>query len=110
MNNKNLSLEEMLSLAFKNHKDNNFRIAENLYTKIIKINPNQFDAVLLLGSLWFLTKNYKDSIRMLTNAIKINPKNINPYQNLGAVLVEIGESQKAIDVFYRAIKILIGGF
>ena len=105
MNNKNLSLEEMLSLAFKNHKDNNFRIAENLYTKIIKINPNQFDAVFLLGSLWFQTKNYKDSIRMLTNAIKINPKNINPYQNLGAVFVEIGESQKAIDVFNRAIKI-----
>ena len=105
MNNKNLSLEQMLSLAFKNHKDNNFRIAENLYTKIIKINPNQFDAVFLLGSLWFQTKNYKDSIRMLTNAIKINPKNINPYQNLGAVFVEIGESQKAIDVFNRAIKI-----
>ena len=105
MNNKNLSLEQMLSLAFKNHKDNNFRIAENLYTKIIKINPNQFDAVFLLGSLWFQTKNYKDSIRMLTNAIKINPKNINPYQNLGAVFVEIGESQKAIDVLNRAIKI-----
>ena len=105
MNNKNLSLEQMLSLAFKNHKDNNFRIAENLYTKIIKINPNQFDAVFLLGSLWFQTKNYKDSIRMLTNAIKINPKNINPYQNLGAVFVEIGESQKAVDVLNRAIKI-----
>ena len=75
----------MLSLAFKNHKDNNFRIAENLYTKIIKINPNQFDAVFLLGSLWFQTKNYKDSIRMLTNAIKINPKNINQLKSINNI-------------------------
>ena len=71
MNNKNLSIKQTLDLAFKNHKENNFRIAENLYLKILKITPDHFDTIFLLGSLWYQTKNYSDSIRMLTNAIKI---------------------------------------
>ena len=105
MNNKNLSLEEMLSLAFKNHKDNNFRIAENLYTKIIKINPNQFDAVFLLGSLWFQTKNYKDSIRMLTNAIKINPKNIQFKPSLFVIGRGITESDNPVEEIKKYISL-----
>ena len=105
MNIQNFSISETLNLAFKNHKENNFRIAENLYLKILKVNPNHFDAVFLLGSLWFQTKNFTDSIRMLTDAIKMQPKNINPYQNLGAALVEIGQSEKAIDVLNRALEI-----
>jgi len=105
MNNKNISLKQTLDLAFKNHKENKLRIAENLYLKILKTNPNNFETIFLLGSLWFQTKKYKDSIRMLTEAIKIQPKNINPYQNLGAVLVEIGEPQKAIEVLNKASKI-----
>ena len=77
MNNKNLSIKETLNLAFKNHKENNFAVAENLYSKVLKIDPNNFDAIFLLGSLWFQMKNYSDAIRMLTNAINLKPKNIN---------------------------------
>ena len=102
MNNKNLSIKETLNLAFKNHKENNFAVAENLYSKVLKIDPNNFDAIFLLGSLWFQMKNYSDAIRMLTNAINLKPKNINSYQNLGALLLEIGESQKAAQVLAKA--------
>jgi len=102
MNNKNLSLKQTLNLAFKNHKENNYAIAENLYSKVLKIDPNNFDAVFLLGSLWFQMKNYSDAIRMLTNAINLKPKNINAYQNLGVLLIEIGESQKAVQVLVKA--------
>ena len=102
MNNKNLSLKQTLNLAFKNHKENNYAIAENLYSKVLKIDPNNFDAVFLLGSLWFQMKNYSNAIRMLTNAINLKPKNINAYQNLGVLLIEIGESQKAVQVLAKA--------
>ena len=55
MNNKNISLKQTLDLAFKNHKENKLRIAENLYLKILKTNPDNFETIFLLGSLWFQT-------------------------------------------------------
>ena len=37
---KNLTTEETFALAVKNHKKNNFQIAENLYKEALKTNPN----------------------------------------------------------------------
>ena len=39
MQNKNLSVEESLTLAIQNHKKN-FKAAENLYKKVLEINSN----------------------------------------------------------------------
>ena len=41
---KNLTTEETFALAIENHKKNNFQIAENLYKKALKINPNHFES------------------------------------------------------------------
>ena len=40
MQNKNLSVEESLTLAVQNHQKNNFEIAQDLYEKILKISPS----------------------------------------------------------------------
>ena len=49
MNKENLEIKKTLSLAFENHKKENFFIAEKLYKKILKYDPNYFDAIFLLG-------------------------------------------------------------
>ena len=105
MNIQNLSDKQKLELAFKNHKEQNFKMAENLYQKILKNNPNNFQAIFLLGSLFFQIKNYNEAVKMLAKALSMQPKNISVYQNLGATLVEIDEFQKAIEVLTKASKI-----
>ena len=40
MNNKNLQIQQILTLAFENHKKNNFKLAESLYKKILKIDSD----------------------------------------------------------------------
>ena len=57
MQNKNLSVEESLTLAIQNHKKSNFEIAQNLYEKILKTNPDHFKVIFLLGTLSAQTKN-----------------------------------------------------
>ena len=37
MQNKNLSVEESLTLAVQNHQKNNFKIAQDLYEKIFSL-------------------------------------------------------------------------
>ena len=41
---KNLTIEETFALAVQNHNKNNLQVAENLYKKILKTNPNHFDS------------------------------------------------------------------
>ena len=55
MQNKNLSVEESLTLAIQNHKKNNFEIAQNLYEKILKISPDHFYNI---NQLSFLPRSY----------------------------------------------------
>ena len=61
MNKKNLKVEKIFALAIKNHKKNNFKVAEKLYKKILKKNPSHFRLVFLLGSLSLQTDNLKQA-------------------------------------------------
>ena len=43
MNKKNLQTKQILGMAYENHKKGNFKLAESLYKKIIKIESNNFN-------------------------------------------------------------------
>ena len=51
------NIDETFELAVQNHKKNNFKIAENLYKKILSVNPDHFKSIFLLGSLSAQIKN-----------------------------------------------------
>ena len=102
---KNLTTEETFDLAVQNHKKNNFKVAENLYNKVLKINPNHFKSIYLLGSLLIQTKNFIMAIQLLNRAILMQPKHAATYNNLGAAFKELGEHEKSITYFQKAIEI-----
>ena len=56
---KNLTVKETFDLAFKHHKKNDFEVAENLYKDVLKLNPNHFETIYLLGSLSLQKKDFK---------------------------------------------------
>ena len=49
---KNLTTKETFALAVQNHQKNNLKVAENLYKKILKIDPNHVDSHNNLGILF----------------------------------------------------------
>ncbi|SVE13720.1 uncharacterized protein METZ01_LOCUS466574, partial [marine metagenome] len=73
MDKKNLTTKETFDLAVQNQKKNNFQVAENLYKKVLKINPNHFGSVFLLGSLYAQSNNFDKAKQLLQKAIQINP-------------------------------------
>jgi Tfp pilus assembly protein PilF len=75
MNNKNLTIKETFVLAHQNHQKNNLKIAEKLYKKLLKINPNHFETIFLLGSLLVQTKNFTAAKQLLQKAVQIQPNN-----------------------------------
>ena len=102
---KNQIIKEDFDLAFQNHKKNNFKIAENLYKKILKTDPNHFESIFLLGSLSAQTKNFNEAKQLLEKAIQINPDYADAHNNFGNVLIELGDYQKAMGCFQKTIEI-----
>ena len=105
MYNKNHNEKEILTLAFENHKKNKLKVAESLYKKIIKTNPNHFDSIFLLGSLSAQIGNFKAAEKYLNQAAKINPNSADTYHNLGIIYGTLEEYKKAIISSQKAIEI-----
>ena len=102
---KNLTIKEIFDLAVEHHKKNNFKVAENLYRDILKLQPNHFDTIYLLGSLSLQNKDFNNAKQLLQKAIKINSNHADAHNNLGIAFAELKEREKAINCFENVIKI-----
>ena len=100
-----MTIEKTFDLAVQNHKKNNFQVAENLYKEVLKINPNHFESIFLLGTLSITIKNFDRAIQLLNQAILIQPNHAQSHSNLGVVFRELGEVQKAMSCYEKAINI-----
>ena len=98
-------LNETLTLAYQNHKKNNLDIAEGLYEKVLKIDPNHFETVFLLGSLLSQSKDFNRGKTLLYKASRINPNSAKVQNNLGMVLEKLNEFEESINCYEKAIQI-----
>jgi len=105
MNKDNLEIKKTLFSAFENHKKENFIGAKKLYKKILKSDPNYFDAIFLLGTLLIQMKNFDEAINLLKKAILIQPGYGDAHHNLGLAFVEIKEFNLAIPHTQKAIQL-----
>ena len=102
---KNMSIEKTFASAVQNHQKNNFKVAENLYNQVLKIDPNHIKTIFFLGTLSVQTKNFGRAKQMLQKTIQVQPNNVDAHNNLGVVFKEFEKFQKAKDCFERVIQI-----
>ena len=105
MDKKNITIEETYASAVENHKKNNFKIAEQLYKKILKIYPQHFDSIFLLGTLAVQTNEFGTAEKLFQKAAQIKPDHANVNYNLGIILKKKGENKKAVIHYQKAIQI-----
>ena len=72
---------------------NNFQIAEDLYKEKLLTNPNHFESIFNLGTLFLQTQRFDLAKSLLDRAIKIQPNHAGTHNNLGAAFEKLGESQ-----------------
>ena len=97
--------KETFTLALQHHKKKSYKIAEDLYEELLKINPYHFEVIFLLGSLQVQTKNFTKAIQLLKRAIQIQPNHKSAHNYLGIAFYKLGELQKAISRYEKAIQI-----
>lgn len=82
-----------------------FEQAIAVFADILKVQPQNFDAVHLLGVVADQIKNHQLAADLIAQAIAINPKVAEPYFNRGNALASLNRLDEAIASYDKAIDI-----
>jgi tetratricopeptide (TPR) repeat protein len=90
----------MLDDALQLHQDGRFSDAEQLYQRILAINPRHPDCLHLLGMIAYQEGSLERAADLIRQAIAINSRGTSYYANLGTVLQAQDKLEEA-EVLYR---------
>ena len=97
--------KQQLQTAMELHRKGAWSEAKLLYEGILENQPDNFDALQLLGVLASQTKNYEASVALIAKAIAINPSQATVHSNLGFALKALGRYAESVDSYLNAIKL-----
>ena len=97
-------LKNKLATAIQNQKKNNFETAEKQFKQVLNQQPNNFNALYYLGTLYAQTRKLNLAKNLLLKANEINPNVPALQMNLGNIHLENGLNDEAINYYENAIK------
>ena len=77
--------------------------AQALYRQVLALDPQQFDALHLLGVIARQQGDAAGAITLIAQAIAVDPAQPKAHANLGVALMDAGRAQEALDSHERAI-------
>ena len=101
----NQTLKEFFFNAHEKYKKKDFKESRTLCYKILSIDSNHFDAIVLLSNISAINRDFKEAKLFLIQALNLQPKNITILNNLGTACVELNESENASMYYAKTIKI-----
>ncbi|MBT3432872.1 MAG: tetratricopeptide repeat protein, partial [Nitrospinaceae bacterium] len=96
-------IPRMMQVAIGHHMAGRFQEAESIYHEALEQNPNQSDAIHLLGMIRLQTGNHEEAVAYISKAISLNDSQAVYHSNLGATLLAVEKNDEAIESFARAI-------
>lgn len=102
--NEQKEIEELLSKAFEYYKQKEYKHAELVYKRLIRLEPNSSKNYCNLGVVLKLQKKYNLAISAYIKAIQLDNKNSLAFNNLGNLFKEIKDYNNSIRAFNDAIK------
>jgi tetratricopeptide (TPR) repeat protein len=100
-----MNLESSLKLAVQHHQAGQLAQAEAIYRQVLAVQPNQPDALHLLGLLAHQAGRQEVAIELIRRAIALNPNAAEFHMHLGASLGAAGKMDEAVAAYQRALQI-----
>ena len=99
----NETAEEYFRRAYEAQMAGELDQAVDLYRKSIELGPTA-EAHTFLGWTYSFQRKYREAIAECRKAIEVDPEFGNPYNDIGAYLIELGRWDEAIPWFEKAIE------
>ena len=95
----------ILKLALRYHREGNLDYAKYVYQHMLDIDPQNADALHLLGVSSYQLGQYEIAVNLITQAIQIDPTNPLFSTNLGKAFRKQGKLEESIQAYQKAIQI-----
>jgi tetratricopeptide (TPR) repeat protein len=102
---KDLTIDEALALALTHHQAGQLDEAEQLYSQILSFQPDNADALHLLGAIGIDKKMYPQAMELLGRALVAKPDFPEAYNSLGAALAGLDRIEDAAVVYNKAVEL-----
>ena len=99
------TVQAVLRQAIGLHQSGRFAEAEQLYSRILSADKNNFDALRLLGMLEAQRGDLAKAHELLRDALELSPRSVDVLINLGNVLKLQERLDAALEVYSKALKI-----
>ena len=98
-----VSIADALALAIRLHRSANLDAAEMIYRRVLEAVPDQPDALNFLGVLTHQRSDSATAVELIRHSIAIDPSLPDRHVNLGNILAECGQLDKAAEAYRQAI-------
>jgi len=88
--------QQHLQDAVELHRNGALGEAQQLYERILANQPDNYDALQLLGLLVSQTNNFEAAVALIDKAINVNPSHANAHSNRGYALRALGRYPEAV--------------
>ncbi len=105
MSNPPLDIEKTLKAAVAHHQAGRWVEANHLYKQVLEVDPNEPDALRLLGQLLFAAGNHAAAADLVCKAIAHRPGAVDFHIDLARISRTMGDWKQAADSFARAVQI-----
>jgi len=102
--NQNETLK-VLQQAATLYSAGNFEDAKIFYEKVLKEDPNNCDALHLLGLVYLSLEDYEEAFTFINKAISIYPQQASFHSNFGNVLRKLKRHSEALESYDQAIRL-----
>jgi tetratricopeptide (TPR) repeat protein len=102
---KRFQKQPILQNAIAMHQRGQLAEAEQCYREILKFDPDDFDAVHLLGLIFVQRGQFVEGERQIARALEIDPNEPTALYNRGNALQELNRSDEALASFDKAIAV-----
>jgi len=100
-----MNINKSIQLAIEHHQAGNLQQAEHIYKRILKVQPDNADALHFLGIIYYQLRNYDLAIEYLKKVLQFNPANADAHYNLGIAFQEKGQIDEAIRCFQKTTEL-----
>ena len=96
------TISEALAIAIQHHQSGRLQAAEQIYRQILAVDPNQADAIHLLGVIAFQSGNHQLAVQLNRRTIQLQGNAAFYHNNLGEAYRAMGQLAKATACYRRA--------